>query len=104
MALSVLQIGPNSGYCLFDSEANRTIMKGSETEIYEAKHTIETGEQMKATKAHYKYLRRKYTRLLMSAGYNRKEANRYLCKEMPFLFEPELGWKQAKSKKDRKNV
>lgn len=83
--LSVLQIAPDEQYALYDGES--AIMTGTEEECFFFKDGIETAQQQVAVHTHLEALRRKYIVMLMQGGHTEEEANEFLKKRMPKLYE-----------------
>lgn len=89
MALSVLTIShehPKS-HILYSSDTETAIMVGTEDAMYAMKHEIEDAEQQADNREHLKKLKEKYLSMITSSGKTIEEANEFLKKQMPFLYE-----------------
>lgn len=87
MALSVLtlRLGEKS-HGLYDSVQAKFIMAGTQDELYEWKHKIETEEQQAANKDYMDNLLKERTDMLILGGNTPEQATEFLKTYMPFLF------------------
>lgn len=87
MAYSVLHTGKDNDCMIWCSKRQSAILHGPEKEMYDFKEFLERGEQVASDDKHFASLKNKYIDLLVAGGHSRKEANEFLVKEMPFLYE-----------------
>lgn len=90
MALSVLLINPQSSkntHMLYDSESQSSILQGTQEEMFQWKHSMETAQQQVANKEHLNALKDQYLQQLLEGGNTKDEAELFLQKQMPFLYE-----------------
>lgn len=85
MALSVLKIGDGDCYCLFSGDT--ALIAGSEDEMYAWKETIERAEQQKDNREYMDNLKKERLAMLIEAGNSPEQAEQFLKKQMPYLFQ-----------------
>lgn len=86
---SILTLNPGKqlSHGLYNAETRSIDMVGSETELEQWKHRIESQEQEAQNKAHFAKLREEYLQLLVAGGNTPKMAEKFLRNRMPYLFQ-----------------
>jgi fructose-bisphosphate aldolase class 1 len=88
MAYSILSIYPEKDiYMVYCSIKSSVILTGQFKECETFKHIEENAEQQTAVHTHLEGLRRRYVVMLMQGGHTEEEANIFLKKRMPKLYE-----------------
>ena len=90
MALSVILINPTSSkntHMLYDSESQSSILQGTQEEMFQWKHSMETAQQQVANIEHLNALKEQYLQQLLEGGNTKEQAELFLKKQMPFLYQ-----------------
>ena len=87
MSYSILQLAPCGEYILYCSEQKKGILMGSQSEMEDWKHTIESMEQAAANREYFDQIREERTAMLISAGHTQQSATDFLKQNMSYLFQ-----------------
>lgn len=88
MALSIIRVGEGyNKYGLYDSGSQTFLIQGTMDEVFAFKHDVEQRQQAQDNARYAASLRVKWVSLLMQAGNTYEQADQFLKKQMPFLYE-----------------
>lgn len=88
MAYSVLTIQTeNHSHGLYCSKQEKIIMGGTSAEMFDIKHILEEMEQQQENQKHFKKLKKKYLKIMVSGGNSMKDSEELLRKQLPFLYQ-----------------
>ena len=86
--LSVIQIGHGEkSHGLYSSLTKSIVLSGLKDELFEWKDKIETAQQQADNKEYMRTIREERIALLVGAGNTTEEAELFLQKQFPYLYE-----------------
>ena len=89
MAYSILSIGRISGretHIIWDSDTESCILKGTQDELFDIKHKMETAEQNAANAEWAKQFREEMRQYLVASGNSLEDTDNFLKSKMPYLY------------------
>lgn len=88
MAYSVLTIQTqNHSHGLYCSKQEKIIMGGTSAEMFDIKNILEEMEQQQDNIRHFRKLKKKYLKIMVSGGNSMRASEELLMKQLPFLYQ-----------------